>query len=254
MSRRMFALALPALFLFLLIAWTVACDDDDPATSSEQAQDDDDSSPADDDNDDSVPQEDQLYAGAASGYLNVPIGISLGGFAMRPGFKSPFAELMGGSRGYLDRPSVKAVTLQRGDRRIVFVKATMMGVTESLRTQVVNQVRAQIGIDLDRALILYATHTHSGPARFLPVPDIMSLVGVDVYDQDIVDRLADSITAVIVQALETAEPARIGFGYREPFDPRQFLTEDRRCNNGPGDFKEDRLWVGRIDTADGRSA
>jgi len=252
MSNRSRFLALPALLLLLLAVSPFGCDDNDDASSDSESTDDD-TAAADDDNDDSESPDDLLVAGAASGYLQVPIGVSFGGFAVRPGFKSPYSQLLGGSRGYLDRPNVKAVALQRGERRIVLAKVAMMGVTESLRTQVVNLVAEQTGVDLDRALILVANHSHSGPGRFLPVPDLMGLVGVDVYSQEIVNRLAESIAAVVVEAIDAAEPARIGFGYREPFDPHHFLTGDRRCYNGPGDFKEDRLWVGKIETAAGET-
>jgi hypothetical protein len=247
-----FALALLALLVFFSFAVGCAGDDDDDNDSGSPSDDDDTDTPDDDDAaDDDDEVGDRLYAGAASGYLDVPIGISLGGFAARIGFKTAYNRLMGGSRGFLDRPNVKAVALRRGDAYIVFAKASMMGVTESLRTQIVNQVLAQTGVDLDRSLILNANHSHSGPARWMPVPDLMGLVGVDVYSQEIVDRIAGSLTGAIVEAINGLEPARIGFGYREQFDPLDQLTGDRRCYNGPGDFKEDRLWVGQVENDQG---
>ncbi|NLH47121.1 MAG: hypothetical protein GX444_00810 [Myxococcales bacterium] len=242
------------LSVFLVFSFLVACAENDSSDDDDQqASDDDNDAAADDDNqsDDDSGSGDRLQAGAASGYLQVPIGISLGGFAARVGFQSPYNQLMGGSIGYYDRPSVKAVSLQSGDRRLVIAKVAMMGVTESLRTQVVNQVKATTGVDLDRTLILTATHTHSGPARFFFVPDIFGLVGVDAYNQEMVDRIAGSIAAIIEQAIAAQKPARIGFGYREPFDPQSLVTRDRRCANGPGDFREDRLWVGRIEDEEG---
>lgn len=247
------------LFLFLLFSLFIACDSEDNGDSEQNppAGDDDTESPdddiADDDAIDDDMQGERLYAGATSGYLKVPIGISLGGFGARIGFKTAYNEKMGGSRGYLDRPNTKAVALKRGDQFLVFAKASVMGVTESLRTQIVNQVYEQTGVNLDRSLIINAVHTHSGPARFFALPDIMSLVGMDKYSQEIVDRIAGSITEVIVEAMTDMQPARIGFGYREPFDPDYRLTADRRCANGPGDFKENRLWVGLVETDDGET-
>ncbi|MDP8224998.1 MAG: hypothetical protein P9L99_16685 [Candidatus Lernaella stagnicola] len=250
LSRRIYPILI---LVLLLIAANFACDGDADDEDDPGASHDDDNDQTDDDDDGGESTGGRLVAGAASGYLKVPIGVSLGGFAMRFGPRMAYNAAMGGSRGYLDRPVAKAVALQVDDRRLVIAKVSMMGVTESLRTQVVNQVREQIGVDLDRGLVLTASHTHSGPARFLPVPDIMSLVGADKYSAEIVDRIADSLTEVIVTAIQQAEPARIGFGYREPFDPNSLLTRDRRCANGPGDFREDRLWVGRVENDDGET-
>ncbi len=230
----------------LLVIGCNSGDDDDSDSASDITDDD-------TQTDDDDASGDRLYAGAASASLDLPIGIAMGGFAVRIGLIMPYNKLMGGSFGYLDRPDVKAVALRRNGLTLVIARVVMMGVTESLRTQVVNLVREQTGLDLDRSLILNATHTHSGPGHFLPVPDITGLVGVDVYNQKIVDRIAGSIAGTIVEAIESMEPARIGFGYRESFDPDERLVEDRRCYNGPGVFKEDRLWIGRIENDEGET-
>jgi len=244
-------------FLLLLLATAFVAgfgcgqDDDDDSGDDDAAADDDDDSADDDSTDDDDDDGDVLLAGVADDYLDVPIGLPMGGFGMRVGPKSPYSQMMGGTSGYLDRPNVKTLVLQRGGRRIVIAKGTLPWVTESLRTQVVELVLAQTGIDLDRTLIFIGTHTHSGPSRFMAAPTIMGVAGMDIYHQAIVDRLAASVAETIVAALDDLQPAKIGFGYREPFDPDYLLTADRRCNDGPGDFKENRLWVGRVENSDG---
>ena len=248
MPNRYFHFVLFCLFAFFILS-VAACDSDDDDSSNDSTASGDDA----DDDTESDDDEDRLYAGVSYMDLDLPIGISMGGFALRVGFITPYNKLMGGSYGYLDRPDVKTLALRRGDLTMVIARVEMMGVTESLRTQVVNLVKDQTGLDLDRNLILTATHTHSGPGHFLAVPDITSLVGVDVYNQNIVDRIAQSIASSIKEAADNMQPARIGFGYREPFDPDERLTEDRRCYNGPGVFKEDRLWVGRIENDEGET-
>lgn len=222
-------------------------DDDDDDNNDDNDNDDNDDHDNDNDDDDIPSYVDRLYAGVAFGYLDIPIGISMGGYGARLGPITPYCQLMGGSSGYYDFPTAKAVSLQMHDKRIVIVKGTLPWPTESLRTQIVNLVKTRTNIDLDRNLILSGSHTHSGPARYFTVPDITGPIGMDTYDQVLTDRIAGSFADVIERALREAVPARIGFGYREGFDPDQKIASDRRCENGPGNFKEDRLWVGQVE-------
>lgn len=194
-----------------------------------------------------------LEAGVAVARLDVPIGVSMGGYGLRAGPRTQYSELLGGSDGYYDWPGVKVLSLKVGDERLVIAKGSICMAFESMRTQIVSQVLDRTGIDLDRSLVLNGTHTHSGPARFMPGPDILGLLSMDAYHQEIADRVAGSFTGAIVEALASAVPARIGFGWREPFDPEEVLVMDRRCHNGPGSFKEDRLLVGHVETEDGET-
>ena len=256
------------LFLLMLVmtiflgTFLIGCscsDDDDPSTSSGQADDDDDDTADDDDDDDDDYDDDdddddyteRLMVGVASGYLDAPIGISMGGFGARIGPKTPYNQLMGGSEGYRDRPNVKVVALHMRDRRIIIVKAAIAWPSGSMRTQIVNIVKDRTGRNIDRSLILNGTHTHSGPARFFVSPDIVGLIGMDTYDQDLTDRISNSFAEIIIQAMENMEPGKIGFGYRENFDPGYIYANDRRCENGPVDFMENRLWTGLVERDNG---
>ena len=228
--------------------------DDDDSTSDDDDDDDNNDDDDNDDNDDDIPPYvDRLYAGVVSNVLDVPIGISMGGYGARLGPITPYCQLMGGSSGYYDFPNVKVITLHLHNERIVFAKGSLPWPTESLRTQIVNRVKEQTGVDLDRTLILSGTHTHSGPARYFTVPDITGPIGMDTYDQVLTDRIAGSFADTIEKALREAVPAKIGFGYREGFDPDQKIASDRRCENGPGIFKEDRLWVGQVEDDTGET-
>jgi len=262
-----------ALILLLTLAWSCGGDDDDDnndqiTPDDDDTDDDDDTGVDDDDNDtddDITPDDDTaddddddtfaetLIAGVASGYLDAPVGLTMGGFGARKGPKTPYSQLMGGSVGYHDRPNVKAVSLMMNDQRIVFAKGTMPWPTETIRTMIVNIIRETTGVDLDRTLIISGTHTHSGPARFFVTPDLVGFIGMDTYSQEITDRLAISIANVIMEAMNNMQPAKIGFGAREQFDPTYRFATDRRCENGPGDFMENRLWVGQVEDLTGKT-
>jgi len=224
--------------------------DDDDDTIDDDTLDDD---TLDDDTGDDDTTVDALQAGVASAPLNVPIGIPLGGFGLREGPKTPYSVLMGGSEGYRDHPNVKVVALSYEGETIVFAKGSICFPTENLRTAIVERVLERKGVDLDRTLIISGSHTHSGAARYLYVPDILGFIGMDAYDQEMTDRIADGFAEVIIAALDDMAPAKIGFGGRENFDSTFRFASDRRCENGPGDFLENRLWVGRVDNLAGQT-
>ncbi len=225
-------------------------DDDDTLDDDDDTLDDD---TGDDDTGDDDTTVDAMQAGVAGAPLNVPIGIPLGGFGLREGPKTPYSVLMGGSEGYRDHPNVKVVALSYEGETIVFAKGSICFPTENLRTAIVERVLERKGVDLDRTLIISGSHTHSGAARYLYVPDILGFIGMDAYDQEMTDRIADGFAEVIIAALDNMVPAKIGFGGRENFDPTFRFATDRRCENGPGDFLENRLWVGRVDNLEGQT-
>lgn len=249
-TQRLIAALLIAIIIILLAV--LGCNDhsnDDDGNHDDQNDGDDDDATADDDDDDSDVE--RLYAGTGRGRLQVPIGISMSGNGLREGPRTHYSGIMGGSEGYYDRPSVKALSLKKGDRWLVFATAAICFPTESMRTQVVGMVFDRTGVDLDRGLIITGNHTHSGPGRYFGIPDILGMTGLDIYHQEIADRIAESYADVIVESIESIAPARIGFGYLEGLDPEEHFTSDRSCQNGPGSFKEDRLWVGRVETDTG---
>ncbi|MHA1569185.1 MAG: hypothetical protein ACTSXZ_06930, partial [Alphaproteobacteria bacterium] len=234
-------------------------DDDisDDDASVDDDSDDDVDDDVDDDLDDDTTDDDyefyveRLWAGASAGYLDAPIGISMGGYGARLGPITPYNHMMGGSNGYHDRPNAKAVALHMHDTWLVILKASLPWPTETMRTMIVDMVEDSTGMNLDRTLIFSGTHTHSGPARYFAVPDITGLIGMDTYDQELTERMAVSLAECIIEAMDNAEPAKIGFGYRENFDPNYIYAHDRRCENGPGDFMENRLWVGYVESDEG---
>ncbi len=267
-----------------LIFNVVSCgDDDDDSSDSSDSDDDSDDAPDDDANDDDDVNDDidddvnddadddldddteepcvgvppgggdltQLFAGVAVGDLYAPVGISMGGFGLREGEWHPLATVMGGSTGYIDRLNVKAVTLDNGQDRLVIVRAPVVFISAILYGKVLNRVCELTGLDLREKLWLSGTHTHSGPSHFYPMPVPFGVTGTDTYDEIITERMADSFAQVIAASMENLEPAAMDVTVVEPFDPTDKWFHDRRCENDPLVGKEDRLFMARIDFADG---
>lgn len=235
---------------------STADDDDD----NDDDDNDDDDNDDDDDDDDSSPwpcvppvsgPRTALQAGVAVGDLYAPIGGSMGGYGSRPGPEHPYALAMGASTGYFGKPNVKAVALDNGETRLVIARISAAGVSEYLYREVLNQVCETAGVDLTGRLWLSATHDHSGPAHYIPVPVILGGVGTDVFDRNYTRRIAASIAATIRQSLDGLEPAALATTVETPFDPLDTWSADRRCNNDPPRYKEDRLFLARLDRADG---
>ncbi|MBZ0271224.1 hypothetical protein K8I61_04260 [bacterium] len=223
---------------------------------------DDDTAPIDDDSgdDDTEPPGCEAFAGAtraplraglATGDLWAPIGVSPGGYGSRPGPSHPYAVAMGGSTGYFGKPDVKALALDNGEERLVIARIAAAGVSEYLYREVLSDVCRIGGFDLSGRLWLSATHSHSGPSHFFPVPMILGGVGTDVFDRGFTRRLSASIARAIVASTENLQPATLAATVVTPFDPGDVWSADRRCANDPPRYKEDRLFFARVDRADG---
>ena len=194
----------------------------------------------------------QLEVGVAVGDLNVPIGLSLAGFAQRKTPSHPLSYRMGASTGSFDRLQVKAVTLDNGQDRLVIVRVPLCVVNDVLYARVIEEVCCRANIDLTEKLWIGANHTHSGPGRYFPVPPLLAELGGDSWFQPAVDAMVNSIASAVIESMSALQPAAIAIGLDEAFDTADEITKDRRCEDDPPMYKENRLFVARIDTADGQ--
>ncbi|MCC6158493.1 MAG: hypothetical protein IT350_10605 [Deltaproteobacteria bacterium] len=192
-----------------------------------------------------------LHAGVAVGELYAPVGISMGGYGARSGPRHPFAIMMGASTGYHDRPDVKAVTIDNGADRLVIARIPVALISATLYTRVLDEVCRLTGLNLSEKLWLSSTHSHSGPDHFYGLPVVLGISGMDTYDQRIEDRMAVSIARVIADSMANLVPAKMAVTLQAPFDPTNRLFRDRRCQNNPPEYKEDRMFLARIDREDG---
>ncbi len=172
-----------------------------------------------------------LKAGVAEGFLDFPIGVSMAGFGGRPGGKSPYNSALGASAGFYNRLRVKALALSNGGEIIIIVKTPLIFPTLYIYEKITEKLKSDYGLDLWNNIIITASHTHSGPARFWRLLEGFGAFGLDESSGEIFKRLVDSITPVIADAVNAMEPAKLGYGINKKFDPEDRINRDRRCED-----------------------
>ena len=105
-----------------------------------------------------------MLVGTAHLDITPPLGIDLTGFAVR---QQP-------STSILDRLAVRALYLEDGPERLLWLNADLLAIEDSLAEELRQAVGPELGIPVTR-ILLTATHTHSGPAT-------IHLTGCGEYD------------------------------------------------------------------------
>lgn len=203
-----------------------------------------------------------LSAGAAEGFIHIPLGVTLGAFAARVP--------AGGNEGFIDErrteiagefapsvgietwPRVRAVVLSTGtapdyEETIVIMKADL-----ALSNQaILRAVEARLPPELAGKVIFATSHSHGSFANY--VTDALQ-VAFGPYSQHVHDILVDDIVATITEALENRRPAAIGIARDGSFDDEDRATRDRRGENDElpgGDIDDRNLFILRVDEAEG---
>jgi hypothetical protein len=157
----------------------------------------------------------RLLAGAARVELDVPAGAPLAGYgALSRRLVVPDV-LARHAHAFWFRPSVghreplaaRALVLEGGGRRVVWIAVDLIAVDRTFTAELVRRLDAA---DPDRvAVIVSASHTHSGPGAFIPSA-VMGFVAVDRYDHGVRERLLSSLVEAVRRADRARVPARIG--------------------------------------------
>lgn len=155
-----------------------------------------------------------LQAGWADVTLTPAIGLPLGGYGARRG---------AASTGVHDDLRAKAVALSDGVDTVVLVSADLVIVSPNLAELVRAQVAEQTPLT-PNDLVFNATHTHSGPAGF--VPGFAATLFGGAYVDGTPEFLADRITDAIVQAYGDLAPARVAHGAAKAPDFIRNRTRD----------------------------
>ena len=240
-----------------------------------------------------------LYAGVAARELDIPVGVPQSGYGARyrkipilslilggggihlpDSRESPYADGSFPTIGMYTRPNVKCLALEQykgpSVDRIIICRTELAFVTDILRRRVVDIVEERSGLDIQRTLLLSATHTHSAGARFWRLPYFSDFAS-DTFQPEVFERIAWSIAQTILAALDAVEPAQIGMGIWRHFDSQDALFRDRRPANDlddlldnttpwnvdadgrlmpdgmpDGKIKDDQLTILRVDRRDGR--
>jgi neutral ceramidase len=139
----------------------------------------------------------QLRAGAVQVDITPPVGGRMDGYGAREG----------GSLGVHDPLLAQLLLLQSGADQLVLISMDLLGVTLDLAQRVRQGIEQAIGVP-GRCVMVTCTHTHSGPAGFLPgLPGIPSTPDVEL--QQMVER---QLVGAALWARERLEPARLGVG------------------------------------------
>jgi neutral ceramidase len=156
-----------------------------------------------------------LTAGAARVEFKLPPGTPLGGYGSLARRLS-VPDVLGRHRhafwfrphaGERDRLAARALVLEGDGRRVVWVAADLIGVDRGLTADLAR--RLGVGAVAGDALILSASHTHSGPGAFSDSA-LMGFVALDRGDAWVRSAILDAMAAAARQADRARAPARIG--------------------------------------------
>jgi hypothetical protein len=162
----------------------------------------------------SGPEDDALRAGFGEAPLPAPDGGPLAGYG---GLRTRRADSV------LDAPQARALVLERGDKRLALIAADLL----IARPQLTEPLRAHArerGVD---AVLLAATHTHSGPGGYLPGWWAERITGGKERPGAALE-IAAAAGLALDRAIDDLAPARLGAA-RAKVD----LAENRRFDDGP---------------------
>lgn len=160
---------------------------------------------------------DRLLAGAAAVDITPPVGVPLagyGGFGRRlliPDLlgRYPYAFWFKPSQGTHLPIMARALVFERGEERVLLLSVDLVGIDSRLVTELRSRLASE-GLRYS-AVILAATHTHSGPGTFAR-STLFEFLVLDRYIPEIADRLLRGMTQATRQAEQRKVPARVGGG------------------------------------------
>lgn len=196
-----------------------------------------------------TPVSSRLWAGAGATDITPPIGTPLAGYGggarrlLVPDFlnRHPYAFWLKPSRGVHDPIMARALILQSDERRVLWITVDLIATDPEMVSELKDRL-ATLGLRYD-ALILSASHTHSGPGAF----SRSRLFGVIALDR-MVPAVREGILQGMVRAARRAEQgkvvARVGVGRGEvtgltrsrvrlPLDPEIGVLKVVRPNGQP---------------------
>lgn len=194
-----------------------------------------------------VPVEPRPFrVGVGHSPMQAPLGMGVSGTGPAPpeGHASPFSVIYPATDRILSPITVKAIAVEGGFGRVVFVRLDAIGVLKEVRRSVAIEL-AERGVDIDEEdILMVATHTHSAPARLINRGILWNVIA-DVFWPQHYDRVVSGMADVVQAALEDLEPAKFGYG----FGYTDEAHNDRRCENP--ELLDGTLPVLRFDRADG---
>jgi len=208
-------------------------------------------------------------AGVVEVNLDFPIGAPMGGYSNRCDYlgrsgavdkrRSNYTVAWSSSSGIQTRARAQVLWLHNGDQDLVLIKADVIYSFDKLVRAVEDSLSELTGRDLEGRVIITASHTHNAPANYSD--SFHFYLGGDRYNEEIFSRFHASLVEAAVDAWESRETVSIGMGVAEDWDPDDMVYSDRREENDtlkvwddhtPGEKKDPRLWVLRVDNTEGQ--
>ncbi|MBW2699254.1 MAG: neutral/alkaline non-lysosomal ceramidase N-terminal domain-containing protein [Deltaproteobacteria bacterium] len=188
-----------------------------------------------------------LQVGLGDVPLDFPMGVSMAGYGARLGPRTPYRKTLGGSESMWDRPRVKALVFEAGDKRIVLIRTATSWTTDWMLTHTAWRLYQATGENYINRIVLSANHTHSYPGRYsFWVPDVqMGVLGHGDYSPEMFERHTKAMADAVLIALDNMQAAKFAWAKVGNMDPEGLIHRDRREEDQ--DPMDDSLYVMRID-------
>lgn len=207
-------------------------------------------------------------AGVAEVNIDFPMGAPMGGYSNRCDYlgrngavdnrRSAYTQAWSSSSGIQTRAMAKALWLTNGDQDLVVIKADIIYAFDKMVRLLEDRLEDLTDRPMEGRVVLTSSHTHNAPANYSD--SYHFYLGGDRYNEEVYQRMADSLVDAAFTAYTELEPAAIGMGIADDWDPDDLVYADRRGENDelqvwpdqtPGKKKDPRVWLLRVDTASG---
>ncbi len=139
----------------------------------------------------------ELLAGTAMRELIPPVKVPLAGYSKRKGKLAT---------GVHDAPAVRALVVREGDRWVAMASCDLLIIDEQLFDAVRKKVAASSAHE-PIALLVAATHTHSGPGAY--GHKFFEKLSMGHFDRRAFDFLVEQIAGAIVDATSSLQPVTV---------------------------------------------
>jgi len=193
-----------------------------------------------------------LQVGIGQVELDIPVGVSMAGYAMRRGPSTPYRRSLGGSNAWLDKPDVRAIVFDDHEEMFILLRIPIPWSTDFMIADAAYKVQKQIGLNVIDHIVSSSPHSHSHPARFwhLVTDKYFGVFGYGEFSFEIFDRITNSLAEAIIMALDDRQDSKFGYTLLEDFDPQNRISRDRRVENNeiPNHIQKDnRMLIMRVD-------
>ena len=132
-----------------------------------------------------------LHFGAAAADITPPVGIAMGGYWGR----------RSGATHIRDRLMAKALVCGLGSARVALVAVDLVGLDAAVVRAIRERVACATGIEV-MAVMICASHTHSGPLTF-------PFRGMGHIDSGYLEQVSDAVVEVVIAAAADSRPGRL---------------------------------------------